>query len=253
MGDEWAYRHPSGGTWVPRLTKVFDVFRNIELQRWRDRVGHAEADRVAARAAKIGGAIDQRIAKHFDGKKVVPPKAPDAARAWQAWLRWREAQGAGFAPTRQQCLLFSPLGYAGTPDCIEDGALATGGVNRVTEWKCTNAIEPIHWIQVMAQVGLAWPKLIGSVSIDDGLVRLDGPVPRVRIVRVDPFLGMVEPVERDFSPRLLLTFLAMLKVYRDLFFEPEIARQQAAAEAIEAVTDEEDLDGKPRNTTHPAY
>ncbi len=227
MSDAWAYER-DGRLW-PRLTRVLDIIKSPGLDDWRRRVGGDEADRVATKAAKIGTAVHRAIMAALQGRK--PPKLTgERLRAFEAWQRWHAAQ-MGFVPSRLETTMFGqpPFNFAGTPDCIEDGAV--GGVCRVTEWKVTGSIETGHWIQAAAQAALAWPGMVAEyirepMTMDNGIA--------LRVVRIDPFLGMVEERERAFDPRVLATFMHLVEVYRDWYFAPRLQAEMEKFELIAA-------------------
>lgn len=250
MGDEWAYER-DGRMW-PRLTRILDIIRNPGLDEWRHRLGDVEADRVATKAAKIGTAVHKAIMAVLMGRK--PPKLTgERLRAFEAWQRWHAAQ-VDFRPSRMEQTLFGypPMEYAGTPDCIEDGIVS--GRNRLSEWKCSGSVSETWWIQLHAQAGLAWPTAHGPYegravgthicrnlhgARDGGscdVCRAVEPFPPItlRVVRIDPFLGLVEERERQFDPRVLATFLKLADVYRAWFFEPELQRRMDKHELIAA-------------------
>lgn len=266
--DDWCYPH--NGSLYPRVTRMLEIIRNPGLESWRGRVGDAEADRVASKAAKLGQRCHRAILATLTGKKVKVP-AGEVGRVFETWRRWYDAQ-VDFRPSRVEQRLFgeAPFNYAGTSDCIEDGIV--GGRNRITDWKFTGQISAAHWIQLHAYVPLAWPELArarlaafdsafggGSApqsphpsaptdtdlaSIAAGYSSPASPpwppvVPavdplaiRLRIVRIDPFLGLFEEQERAFDVRVLATFMKLADVYRAWFFAPRIQAEQGKFELI---------------------
>lgn len=221
MSDQWYYER--AGKLYPRATAVLEIVREPGIEAWRDRIGAEAAAKIADKAAKIGTRLHGLISMTLAGKAVPARKVPVnplQRRAWQTWLQWYAAQQRGlepFKPKAWEVTCYNDIyGYAGTPDCYEEGP----DVARITDWKFASRIRPSHFIQLHAYAPLIWPYLIPQKL-------------RLRVVRIDPELGVWEEQEQPFQLAVLTTYLHLLAVYKEWYFKPALAAWRVAEKEVQ--------------------
>lgn len=204
-----------------RVTRIMDILRNPEIDDWRSRIGDAVADKIVSRAARTGKAAHALVMKRLRGEKIRLPKSRDVVGVYEAWQRWYAAQ-TDFIPFALERTLYGqpPYDYAGTPDCVEKAGVCGGTVNRIDDWKMTGRMSDRHFVQMSAYAPLAWPH-----GIPEDLT--------LRIVRIDPVTCLPDVDERPFNPKHLATFLKLVDVYRDWYFEPHLAAMAKLSEQAE--------------------
>ena len=146
------------GTRLPSVTELINElgWNKESLFRWADKLAREgkspimERDAAARRGTQVHALIDW--VEDSDDELTQPSTSLDADRAYQAWYRWRVTQS--IEPLlREQPMINTMLGYAGTPDLI--------GIvdDRVTvfDWKTATKHRPPyleHIIQVTAYAQL---------------------------------------------------------------------------------------------------
>lgn len=170
-----------GDALYPSVTSVLsaDESKGEVLQRWRDRVGVKEADRVSYHAAYQGTVVHTLIENHLLGRpnniKVAPHQLAHARRLQNVAddhidnIRMVEGR-----------LYSDDLRVAGTVDLVAefDGDLA------IIDWKTSKTKKPYEWIHgyfiqesayakmVEELTDLKIKKLVTIITTDDGFTQV---------------------------------------------------------------------------------
>lgn len=155
--DVGGYRYP-GVTTVLSATKPAEA--RAALQRWRSRVGPAEAQRISGQASSVGTRLHRCIAATLRGEPVTVPQ--DLADYWasmqptlnaveEAWL----VEGA----------VWHRAGFVGFPDAL----VVTGGRLCLWDWKTARQPKRIEWITDYFLQTAAYWKAIEQVYADQGV------------------------------------------------------------------------------------
>lgn len=132
------------GICLPSVTTILNATRPPEaraaLARWRDRLGHEAATRVATTASRRGSGTHRQIYRHLKGEQIA---CPDSIRPY-----WNSMQPVLSEITDVKLLedtvFHYGLGYAGKVDCVA----SFRGVPCVCDWKTADApkgsVERLH-------------------------------------------------------------------------------------------------------------
>lgn len=183
------YYLTADGQRVPRLTRILGILREPDIDA-----------KVLDTAAKRGTALHRMIAETIATSSLA--KLPRMAtwelkQAWHGWMKWWALQPKPYAFIGTEIpLVNAAIGYGATLDLLQH--------HRVTEWKATSRIRAKHWVQLHAQVPLAF----GEAKRKEV---------SVRVVRLDPMVGDYEEQEVKWDEGVWQTFLKLKDVYTDWY------------------------------------
>jgi len=190
------------GVRYPRVTAILDVLPEAPgLVRWRQRTAPAEQRRIAQTTARIGQQAETHIYAQLSGLEppIVKVK-PELTAALEAWAEYCQLYGTPKPISIQQPLWDDTLGYAGTPDFYEPDV--------VSDLKVTTRLSERHKFQVTAYA----PLIQGKTGI---IIR------RVRLIRLDPSLGMCEVWESPVEPWRIDVFFHLKQIATQLWSHEE--------------------------------
>lgn len=128
------------GQKVPSVTTVLNATRPPEareaLARWRDRIGAAEAGRIAAIASRRGTLTHSQLRHHLLG---TPIPCPDLVRPYWDSLQPVLADIEGVHLV-EDVVFHSDLGYAGKVDCV----VQMQGQACLLDWKTADRPKETH-------------------------------------------------------------------------------------------------------------
>jgi genome maintenance exonuclease 1 len=169
------YYTPSGESF-PSITTVLSAKPNPGLEKWRERVGEAEAAKISYRASTRGTAVHSIIEQYLDNKfSYAKEFTPDILATFlqvQSILDIRV--GTIYA---QECALWSEyLGIAGRVDCVAE----FDGVLSIIDFKTSKREKPASWCESYFQqeaayaimweerTGLPIEQLVTIIAVDEG-------------------------------------------------------------------------------------
>jgi predicted DNA-binding protein len=136
------YVDPDGNKY-PSVTTVLSILSEEHIQKWRQRVGEEEANKVSHRAATRGTAVHSIIENYIDNKEDYTegfmPNVIENFRDVQNILDTR----IGDVYAQEAALYSKHLGLAGRVDCIAefDGKLS------VIDFKTSRKLKKKEWIE----------------------------------------------------------------------------------------------------------
>ncbi|HSM80658.1 MAG TPA: PD-(D/E)XK nuclease family protein [Nodosilinea sp.] len=165
------------GRYYPGVTTVLSATKPPEareaLQRWRQRVGVDEAQRISGKASSAGTRLHKQIAAHLNGDPVEisadlagywASVQPVLAQVEEVWL----VEGA----------VWHDAGFVGFPDAL----VVVNGELHLCDWKTALRPKQPHWLgdyflqiaayraaatQVYAEFGLAVQKGLVAIALAD--------------------------------------------------------------------------------------
>lgn len=189
------------GIRYPRESAILSILRDPDLEAWEERVGPQAAKRKRIHSQKVGLTLDAMIKQEIQGAVVKWPR-PVSSEVKQGWKAWEEYKRLYLHSFDVGYRLVSPQwGYGGEPDLVERDV--------VTDLKATTRLRDKNWIQLSSYVPLLWPEE-------------RWPAIRLRLIRLDTFLGTCEVKERPFVRQVWETFMSLKKVYQDWFQPKEV-------------------------------
>lgn len=168
------------------VTSVLSWAGANELDDWIARVGVEKAQSVSASAKRLGSQVDKIISAELLGKKVKGSERFEVKQALVAWKEWRSLN-IFKAIAVQKTVEDHELGIVGTPDCLSDA--------EVFDWKVGKRI--------------TW-KYVWQINEYARMVKL----PKWRVVRFDPYLGVWEEKSGQYSEFIHWAFRELLGAYR---------------------------------------
>lgn len=149
------------GTVYPRVTSILNVIANQNLDRWRRRVGFAEADRISREAAEFGtrlhGALETFCKReHWPGDETLEP----FVEAFSIWF----GQNVAEVLATERTLVHRGLGYAGTTDAV---LRLRDGRTVIADWKSSNSVSESFGPQTAAYMAAL---LHGGEQVDGRIV-----------------------------------------------------------------------------------
>jgi hypothetical protein len=188
------YFAPNGVSY-PSITTVLSILNEEHIQRWRQRVGEEEANKISYRASTRGTAVHSIIENYIDNKENYAegfmPNILDNFRGVQRVLD--ERIGDVYA---QEAPLYSDhLGLAGRVDCVAE----FDGVLSIIDFKTSKKAKKKDWITnyFIQESGYAimWEERTGMPIVN-----------LVTIIAVDDDEPQVFVEHRDnWAPKLLET------------------------------------------------
>jgi len=135
------YQTPSGAGY-PSVTTVLGILGKEDIQKWRDRVGHAEANKISTQASRRGTAVHKLCEDYIDNDPDYSKKhMPSNIQMFNAMKPILDASINNV--WYQECFLYSnELQTAGQVDCIAEwnGELA------VIDFKTSRKVKKEEWI-----------------------------------------------------------------------------------------------------------
>jgi genome maintenance exonuclease 1 len=197
------YSTPNG-TKYPSITTVLSILSKDAIQKWRDRVGHEEADKISYRASQRGTAVHELIEKYIDNdpnyRNGYMPNVIENFLVVKDVLD--ERIGKVYA---QEVPLYSDhFGVAGRVDCVAefDGQLSIIDFKTSKKPKKTSYItnyfmqEAFYAVAWEERTGMPITQLVTIITVDDGQ-------PQVFIEHRDNWTKpLTETIELFNRPRL---------------------------------------------------
>ena len=154
-GERRLYQTPRGD--FPSVTTILGATANkVEIQRWRERVGEAEAERIRSEAADRGNALHEMIERYL--LHGIGGSGP-----------WWDSMEHVLADVDNVRLIEGPLwhdvGYAGTADLIADFR----GIPVLLDWKTARKPKKRGWINDYVLQGTAYAGAANVRYQDQGL------------------------------------------------------------------------------------
>jgi len=135
------YQTPSGKGY-PSVTTVLGILGKEDIQKWRDRVGHAEANKISTQASRRGTAVHKLCEDYLDNDPDFSKKhMPANVHLFNTMKPILDNQINNI--WYQECFLYSDeLQTAGQVDCIGEwnGELA------VIDFKTSRKVKKEEWI-----------------------------------------------------------------------------------------------------------
>ena len=135
------YQTPSGKGY-PSVTTVLGILGKEDIQKWRDRVGHAEANKISTQAARRGTAVHKLCEDYLDNDpKYAMKHMPANVHMFNTMKPILDERINNI--WYQECFLYSnDVQTAGQVDCIAewDGELA------VIDFKTSKRPKKEEWI-----------------------------------------------------------------------------------------------------------
>ena len=169
------YRDPAGNSY-PSITTVLSILSREAIQKWRARVGEAEANRISSQASGRGTKVHNLLEKYVNNDPdYLKGEMPHNIQTFK-----------DIQPTLDKCLtkvyaqeapLYSThLGVAGRVDCVGQWE----GVDAIIDYKTSKKLKKKEWISgyfmqcaayaVMweERTGMPIKKLVIAVAGDEG-------------------------------------------------------------------------------------
>lgn len=189
------YLTPKGEKY-PSITTVLSILSRASIQKWRERVGEAEANKISTQASRRGTLVHEMIEKYInndDYKKGAMPYVLPSFYSVQSILD--ERIGKVYA---QEVPLYSDyLGVAGRVDCIAewDGKIS------IIDFKTSKKLKKREWITSYfmqeAFYAIAFEELTGTpITQLVTLVAVDNEKPQVFIEHRDDWVkGLMNTID----------------------------------------------------------
>ena len=170
------------------VTAILDAWLDPGYHDWVVRVGRSAASRVSAKARKVGSRGDELIRDDLDKGKFKLRKADpkEVVHCMNAWSQWYKGNPVVSHHVRSWD---DELRVTGEYDLEGETALI--------DVKAGARIYPRYWLQV------------AKYNAMSGLNK-----PKIAILRLDPFWGTPDYVDKPHSDGLVRVFDAMLVVSR---------------------------------------
>lgn len=192
---------PSGRTYIdpegnryPSITTVLSVLSRDSIQKWRQRVGEAEANKISHRASTRGTAVHDIVEKYLDNEVDLTKYTFDVIQSWKNLQPILDERLSVIY--EQECPLYSKyLGVAGRVDCVG----VFDGVPSIIDFKTSRKLKKREWVtnyfQQEAAYAIMWEERTGM------------PITNlVTIMDVDNEQPVVFKEHRDeWAPKLLET------------------------------------------------
>lgn len=125
----------------PSITRVLGATPKPQLEAWKQRVGHAEATRIASTAAGRGTKLHS-LAEHYLNNRPDETVAPHVMELWRHLRPWLDAHITGVYA--QEVDLYSDhLGVAGRTDLVAD----VDGVPSIVDFKQSNRVKKLEHVE----------------------------------------------------------------------------------------------------------
>lgn len=192
---------PSGRTYIdpegnryPSITTVLSVLSRDSIQKWRERVGSVEANKISHRASTRGTAVHDIVEKYLDNEVDLTKYTFDVIQSWKNLQPILDERLSIIY--EQECPLYSKyLGVAGRVDCVG----VFDGVPSIIDFKTSRKLKKREWVtnyfQQEAAYAIMWEERTGM------------PITNlVTIMDVDNEQPVVFKEHRDeWAPKLLET------------------------------------------------
>lgn len=193
------YRTPTGEGY-PSVTTVLSILGKEDLQKWRDRVGHEEANRISTQAARRGTAVHKLCEDYLnnedDFKSRHMPSNIEMFNTMKPILD-EKINNIWY----QECFLYSnTLATAGQVDCIAewDGELS------VIDFKTSRKPKKEEWIlnyyMQVAFYAKAFEEMTGN-PVKKGVVFIgvDGHEPQIFEFNTADYLDHFQAVRETYK------------------------------------------------------
>lgn len=175
-------------------TTVLSVLSRDSIQKWRQRVGEAEANKISHRASTRGTAVHDIVEKYLDNEVDLTKYTFDVIQSWKNLQPILDERLSVIY--EQECPLYSKyLGVAGRVDCVG----VFDGVPSIIDFKTSRKLKKREWVtnyfQQEAAYAIMWEERTGM------------PITNlVTIMDVDNEQPVVFKEHRDeWAPKLLET------------------------------------------------
>jgi genome maintenance exonuclease 1 len=192
-GKRW-YQTPEGKRY-PSVTSVTSYASKGAIQEWRNKVGHAEADKISARASNRGTRVHSLCEDYLNNKEVIPQDFD-----LESWRSIKPELDFIDNIHGNEIRLYSDLlEVAGTADCIADYK----GVLSIIDFKTSNKLKRKEWItnyfQQAAFYSLAFRERTGlSAKQIVIIILVDDELPQVFVEPVQNWLLSAKQCRDDF-------------------------------------------------------
>jgi genome maintenance exonuclease 1 len=189
------------GRAYPSVTTVLSILSKEGIKKWRDKIGHSEADRISKRASKRGTAVHEIIEKYLDN-------TPDYASGYlphviQSFEDIKIELKNINEIYLQECALYSDhLGLAGRVDCIGkyDSELS------VIDFKTSRKPKKKEWISSYfmqcAAYAIMWEERTGiPITKLVILIAVDNARPQVFVEHRDNWTSKLIQTIGDYNER----------------------------------------------------
>jgi len=193
------YQTPSGKGF-PSVTTVLGILGKEEIQKWRDRVGHVEANKISTQAATRGTAVHKLCEDYIDNDPDFSKKhMPSNVHMFNTMKPILDASINNV--WYQECFLYSnELETAGQVDCIGEwnGELA------VIDFKTSRRPKKEEWIlNYYMQVSFyakAFEEMTGH-KVNKGVIFIgvDGSEPQVFEFNPDDYVEHFKAVRETYK------------------------------------------------------
>ena len=154
-GENRVYHSPNGT--YPSVTNVlYQILNKENIEAWRDKIGHEEADKITHRAARRGtnvhGILEKYLQGDVDFMKGVMPEHKELVLAGLSQIDERIDNIRGI----ELSMWSDDLKLAGTSDLIADynGELA------VIDWKTAAYLKKEEWLLSYILQGTAYSRML---------------------------------------------------------------------------------------------
>ena len=210
--DQGTRTYEVGGFNLPSVTTILNKTKDQSyLTKWKDRVGHDEAQRIFNLSSKRGTAMHKFLEKHIEGYgyEDLTPIGREAAPMAQKIIE------VGLAPISEyygsEVTLYYPGLYAGTTDLV----CRHNDMDTIADFKQSNRAKKEEWIEdyflQIAAYAMAHDYVYKS-NIQQGIIMV-----------CTPDLYLQEFRFQDAEMRMWKhKFLARLNEYYEILREPKI-------------------------------
>ena len=146
--------YDTGKAKVPSVTTILGRMKDMTgINKWRDRIGHAEAQRILTEAANLGTATHKHLENHCLG--VERPTGTNLIRQIASKLA-DVVINEGLVNINEvwglEASLYSPDLYAGTTDCVG----VWKGQDAIIDFKTSRSVKKREWIDDYFLQGVAY-------------------------------------------------------------------------------------------------
>ena len=192
-GSRW-YQTPEGKRY-PSVTSVTSHASKGAINEWRNKVGHAEADKISARASNRGTRIHSLCEDYLNNKEIMPSDFD-----LDSWKSMRPLLDSIDNIHGNEIRLYSDLlEVAGTADCIADykGTLSvidfkTSGKLKNKDWISNYFIQCACYAMMLGEmVGILPKQIVILIAVDD-------EEPQIFIEKTSDWMPFAIDARREF-------------------------------------------------------